>query len=193
MLSPASRCVVPTEDEADLPALCHPAQVGVPQGAVREVGVGPWPRRRERHFHLHGKVPAPSWAGGPGHQGGGQGPCMLRGLRDLAWPGTLKRAPGWDGFDAGGPVGGIGLGPAGVDCRPAWWGPPQPLDQGTELTASRCTTWGPSPAPWTREPCLEARGGVGCGSVLSPDVRPRGRVCPWLQAGAPAVGIYLLI
>ncbi|XP_077703611.1 maestro heat-like repeat family member 5 isoform X14 [Canis aureus] len=42
------------EDEADLPALCHPAQVGVPQGAVREVGVGPWPRCRERHFHLHG-------------------------------------------------------------------------------------------------------------------------------------------
>lgn len=51
------------EGKVHLPALCHLAQVGVSEGAVQQIGMGPWPGCRERHFYLHGKAPAGRWSG----------------------------------------------------------------------------------------------------------------------------------
>ena len=116
---------------------------------------------------------------------------MLRGLRDLAWPDTLERAPGWDGFDAGGPAGGIGLRPAGVDCRPAWWGPPQPLERGTELTASRCTTWEPPPPHRLDPGALPGGGGWGGVRLGSVPRRPPSGTCVPLAAGRSACRPHL--
>lgn len=97
-------CVAPTEDQADLPALCHPAEVGVPEGAVWEAGMGPRPRCRKRHFHLHGKVSAPSRmrASEAGDEGGGRVPSGPSG--DRLTPSTrtgrgLMQGPSWVASD----------------------------------------------------------------------------------------------
>ncbi|XP_045037533.2 maestro heat-like repeat family member 5 isoform X2 [Desmodus rotundus] len=44
----------PAEDQVHLPALCHPAQLGVSEAAVQQVGVGPRAGRGKRHFYVHG-------------------------------------------------------------------------------------------------------------------------------------------
>lgn len=62
--------MAPAEDQVHLPALRHPARVGVPQAAVQQAGVGPRPERRERHLHVHGERLHPR-----GQGCGGAGGC----------------------------------------------------------------------------------------------------------------------
>lgn len=67
--------------------------------------MGSWPQRRERRFHLHGKVSAPSWMRG---REAGEVDGAVRS------EGPHPQHPEGDGRDIGTLLGGIRLGPAGV-------------------------------------------------------------------------------
>lgn len=99
----------PTEDQVHLPALRHLAQVGVSEAAVQQVGMGPWPECRKRHFYVHGMRLSPPRRAGVLQRW--RWAVCSKGPLVISSPPRWGGKPRW-GWSNAGLLGDVSLGPA---------------------------------------------------------------------------------